>query len=46
MTEEPGFDSRQDRFSLHSVETGSGTHQDSYPVDSGDHSPGVKAAGA
>jgi hypothetical protein len=31
---------------LHSVETGSGAHQPSFPMDTGDYFPGVTAAGA
>jgi hypothetical protein len=47
-TGRPGFDSRQEKkiFSLHSVQTDSGAHAASYPMDTGGSFPGGKAAGA
>jgi hypothetical protein len=46
---ESGFDSRQRHRSLsvlHSVQTGSGIHPTSYPLDTGGYFPGSKMAGA
>jgi hypothetical protein len=42
------FESRweQDFSPLHAVQTGSGAHPASYPMDTGDSYPGGKAAGA
>jgi hypothetical protein len=43
----PGIDSRQghDFSLLHSIQTGSGTHTASYPMNTGHLSPGVKRPG-
>lgn len=44
-----GFDSRQVKgsyFLLHMIQTDSGTRSASYPLVTGEHFPGSKAAGA
>jgi hypothetical protein len=46
---QPGFDSRQRQrvfYPIHSVQTGSGAHSDSYLNVTGGFVPGSKAAGA
>jgi hypothetical protein len=43
----PGFDSRQGQevFLLHTIQTGSGTHTDSYPMQTGGFFSGIKRTG-